>query len=454
MKNTVLWLAVIFVAAAPALSQVNYYPLHYFLGGGTDGGLPTGDLLIDSAGNIYGTTTAGGASYDSGFDSCPQGCGTVFELSPESNGGYSYAVLYSFCATSALCPDGAYPQAGLVIDQSGNLYGTTLEGGSEQSGTVFELSPPSLPGGAWTEAVLHSFCTTYSCTDGYFPYSKLVLDEQGVLYGTASAGGSSTNCRGGCGTVFRLTPPPAPGGYWKESEIYTFCSPPNRGHCPDGSTPMVGLTVGKAGVLYGTTRYGGISYSEGSGTIFKLSHGPSGWTESVVLTFPRAENSVGELALDPEGRIYAVSVRDSGTLVRVDPENGVTRTFQVVYPNFDEIVTSGPFVDSTRKVVFVTPSALQGGEFAYQATLEIAPPGQETPIVSFCGFFGGCGPTSTLVEDTFGNLYGVTEYGGEDDCTGPLFNGCGVVFEVRLSTSSRGQMSSAPDSSRNRDTSP
>lgn len=449
MKTAALWLAMTFVAALPALSQVNYYPLHYFLGGGTDGGLPTGDLLIDSAGNIYGTTTAGGASYDSGFDSCPQGCGTIFELSPEGNGAYSYAVLYSFCVTSALCPDGSYPQAGLVIDQSGNLYGTTLEGGSEQSGTVFELSPPSLPGGAWTETVLHSFCTHYSCTDGYFPYSKLVLRDDGALYGTASAGGSSTNCRGGCGTVFQLTPPSKPGGEWKESEIYTFCSAPNRGHCPDGSTPMVGLTRGKAGVLYGTTRYGGISYSEGSGTIFKLSHGPSGWTESVVLTFPRAENSVGELALDPEGRIYAVSVRRNGTLVRVDPENGDTLAFEVGSQDY-EIVTSGAFVDPARNVVFVTPSALQGGEFAYQALLEIASPTQQTPIVTFCGFFGGCGPTSTLVEDASGNLYGVTEYGGDNDCTEPNFSGCGVVFEVTLSSASRGQMSSAPDSDRGR----
>jgi len=439
VKTAALWLAVTFVTALPALSQVDYYPLHYFLGGGTDGALPTGDLMIDSAGNIYGTTTAGGAGYDNGFGNCLQGCGTVFELSPEGNGGYSYAVLYGFCATSALCPDGSYPQAGLVIDQSGNLYGTTLQGGSEQSGTVFELSPPSLPGGAWTETVLHSFCTHYSCTDGYFPYSKLVLRDDGALYGTASAGGSSTNCRGGCGTVFQLTPPSKPGGEWKESEIYTFCSAPNRGHCPDGSTPMVGLTRGKAGVLYGTTRYGGISYSEGSGTIFELSHGPDGWTESIVLTFPRAENPVGELALDPEGRIYAVSVRDSGTLVRVDPENGDTRVFQVVYQNFDEIVTSGAFVDPTRKVAFVTPSALHGGVDVYQSMLEIAPPGQETPIVFFCGDFGGCGPTSTLVEDTSANLYGVTEYGGEDNCSTPLFNGCGIVFEVTLSPGSQRQ---------------
>lgn len=452
MKNTALWLAVIFAAAAPAFSQVDYQALHYFEGGGVDGGLPTGDLLIDSAGNIYGTTTVGGASYDSDFDSCPQGCGTIFELSPESNGGYSYAVLYSFCATFALCPDGSYPQAGLVIDQSGNLYGTTLEGGSEQSGTVFELSPPSLPGGAWTETVLHSFCTTYSCTDGYFPYSKLVLDEQGVLYGTASAGGSSTNCRGGCGTVFQLTPPSEPGGHWKESEIYTFCSTPNRGRCPDGSTPMVGLTPGKGGVLYGTTRYGGVSYSQGSGTIFALSHGPNGWTESLVLAFPTAENSVGELAIDAEGRIYAVSVRGNGTLIRVDPQDGDTRAF--LLNTRDEIVTSGAFVDPARKAVFVTPSAMEGGEFANQALLEITSPTQQTPIVTFCGSFGGCGPTSTLVEDTSGNLYGVTEYGGNDDCTAPLFNGCGVVFEVTLSTSSRGQMSSAPDSNWDRDTSP
>jgi uncharacterized repeat protein (TIGR03803 family) len=166
--------------------------LHSFNDVGTDGFFPVAGLLIDAAGNLYGTTTGGGAN---------GGGGTVFELTPQSGGNWTETVLHSFAGGPN---DGADPAAGLIFDAAGNLYGTTFMGGSDTSGcqsdgcgTVFELTPQS--GGNWTETVLHSFSD--DGTDGTSPYASLLLDAEGNLYGTTAAGGAQ-----GYGTVFEVTP--------------------------------------------------------------------------------------------------------------------------------------------------------------------------------------------------------------------------------------------------------
>jgi len=168
--------------------------LHSFLGATGDGATPAGNLILDGGGNLFGTTTEGGTKSNgcSGGDG-PAGCGTVFELSP-SNGNWTETILYEFTNANG---DGSYPEGGLVEDPAGNFYGTTLHGGtsSEGYGTVFELTPAT--GSGWTESILCSF----TGTNGEWPYSNLILDAAGNLYGTASGGGVA-----GYGAVFEITP--------------------------------------------------------------------------------------------------------------------------------------------------------------------------------------------------------------------------------------------------------
>jgi uncharacterized repeat protein (TIGR03803 family) len=148
---------------------------------------------MDKSGHLYGTTPLGGS----------HGSGTVFELTPNAaRTDWIETVLYSFCADN--CIDGDSPQAGLIMDKSGHLYGTTLVGSSgidgTQAGTVFELTPNAARTD-WIETVLHSFCAEAGCTDGSRPYAGVIMDEWGHLYGTTWAGGADDN-----GTVFELKP--------------------------------------------------------------------------------------------------------------------------------------------------------------------------------------------------------------------------------------------------------
>jgi uncharacterized repeat protein (TIGR03803 family) len=159
-----------------------------------DGAGPLCRLGFDAAGNLYGTTAAGGDT---------NSYGTVFELSPPSAPGdpWTETILYEFNGD-----DGYNPRAGVVFDKAGNLYGTTFEGGAmlHAYGTVYELKPPALPGGAWTHETLYAFT---GATDGRAPYAALVLDPIGNLYGTTSEGGLSDGCHFlGCGVVFEVEP--------------------------------------------------------------------------------------------------------------------------------------------------------------------------------------------------------------------------------------------------------
>src|ERR1019366_9536867 len=230
--------ATLFVTSTWA--QTHEQVLHSF-GNGTDGANPQAGLIVDAAGNLYGTTVGGGT----------YGYGTVFELTPNGSGGWTEKVLYSFCS-QAYCPDGSEPYAGLIFDAVGNLYGTTLDGGTNWfGGTVFELTPAG--GGSWTETVLHSF--NKNGTDGANPYAGLIFDAVGNLYGTTEEGGTY-----GYGTVFELTP--AAGGVWTEKVLHNFN---NNG--TDGGTPYAGLIFDAARNLYGTTAGGGTYYS---GTVFRV----------------------------------------------------------------------------------------------------------------------------------------------------------------------------------------
>jgi uncharacterized repeat protein (TIGR03803 family) len=198
-----------------------------------DGDTPSGGVVFDAAGNLYGVTPVGGDSAK-----CPRndGCGTVFELTPNSNGTCTESVLHNFTNGA----DGGFPVEGVIFDTTGNLYGAAGEGGNlscnppNGCGTVFKLTPH--PNGTWTESVLHTFAVSG-------PNGGQIFDAAGNLYGTTAFGGSA-----GDGTVFKLAP--GSGGRWVYSVVSIFFGNP-------ASYPNPYLVLDKAGNLYGTTHFCG-----------------------------------------------------------------------------------------------------------------------------------------------------------------------------------------------------
>ncbi len=241
--------------------------LHSF--DGIDGWLPSGGVIFDAAGNLYGTTQQGGSGQCDLHSPHVTGCGTVFELSPQEDGSWTFTTLHNFNDDGA---DGIRPLAGLIFDKAGNLYGTTYEGGAAcftvGCGTIFELSPAT--GGSWTEKILHSF----SGRDGVAPYDSLIFDAVGNLYGTTLAGGAFK-----AGTVFELIPKGTTG--WTESVLYDFNS--GSGEPQGAASPYASLVFDAAGNLYGTTFEGGSNHT---GAVFELTHNSDGsWTETVLHYF-------------------------------------------------------------------------------------------------------------------------------------------------------------------------
>lgn len=270
----------------------------YSFTGGRDGRNPVGPLIFDNAGNLYGTAQYGGV-----------GCGVIFELSPPTQGTtWTESVLHIFnCKTND-----SYPTAGLVFDQTGNLYGTT-------SGTAFQLSPPAAPGGSWTYTVLHKFGGADK-PDGGQPNGNLILDQAGNLYGTAYSGGAFV-CSigpGPCGLVFELLRPTQLGGSWEEKVLYDFSD------VPDGSYPAAGVIFDNKGNLYGNTTSGGTGpctdgegLTIGCGTAFELSPtSKGGWTERVLYNFRPSEDSPGNpFVFGADGSLYGTAAYDVFRLI-------------------------------------------------------------------------------------------------------------------------------------------
>jgi uncharacterized repeat protein (TIGR03803 family) len=270
--------------------------LHSFKGG-YDGAYPEAGLIADGKGNLYGTTQAGGgAAY------CGGGCGTVFRISRSGK----EEVIYAFAGS----PDGAYPAAGLVADRAGNLYGTTLGGGLQSNycgigcGIAFELSPSG--GSTWSETVIHAFVGGGS--DGINPAAGLTADGAGNFYGTTTLGGNLKDCiaAAGCGSVFELSP--AQNGAWSEVVVYAF-----KGGS-DGSTPYAGLIRDGGGNFYGTTFEGGLSncpYSSGCGTVFRIS---ARGHENVLHAFAGAtgDGANSQSALYADGKGTLIGTTDAG----------------------------------------------------------------------------------------------------------------------------------------------
>lgn len=367
----------IFLLVTGALAANKFKTLHTFTGG-KDGGSPEGSLILDQAGNLYGTTAYGG---DVNSTSCTYGCGVVFKLTPKTGGGWTETALHRF--TGGV--DGAHPSARLIFDTAGNLYGTTFWGGnvsycsSNGCGVVFKLSPKM--GGGWTESVLYTFT---GGVNGSNPAANLIFDQAGNLYGTTLLGGNPWQCENsGCGVVFKLVP--QAGGGWTEDVLYAFCSLTN---CADGANPYLGgLVFDQAGNLYGTTEEGGASTNKG--TVFRLIPNSDGsWSESVLYSFcpvkPCRDGRSPEFGLtfDQAGNLYSTATwggsSDKGVVFKLAPNADGTWTRSVIY--------------------------------------------------SFAGGTDGAYPSAGLIFDTAGNLYGTTSWGGNlSQCQG---GGCGVVFKL------------------------
>ncbi len=258
-------------------------------GSSTDGYQPASPLVLDASGKLYGTTSGGGRF----------GGGMVFELMPQGNGTWRENVLHNFINNNR---DGAESYAGLTFDAAGNLFGTTCVGGANNEGTVFELSPAA--GGAWSEKVIYSFRGKVNhFADGWCPQAGVAFDAAGNLYGTTAYGGPGNNY----GIVFQLSP--LPGGGWKETIIHSF----NKDGV-DGYLPLGNLAVDSAGSVYGVTHNGGPS---DYGTVFKLTASGSGWTETILHDFNNdgadGYYPVGGLILDGAGDIFGTTSR-GGTL--------------------------------------------------------------------------------------------------------------------------------------------
>jgi uncharacterized repeat protein (TIGR03803 family) len=248
----------------------------------SDGYQPVSELYFDHAGNLYGTTQLGGGGVN-----CPNGngCGTVFELTPNSNGTWTKSTLYAFQGVGS---DGTFPMTGVVLDQAGNIYGTTNQGGSGSCtrgcGTVFQLSPN---GSGWSETLLHNFANG---SDGENP-GQLTFDASGNLWGP------SQNV-----TLFELTP--QAGGGWQFSVQFTFDAQ-NTACCPNA------VTFDASGNVYGTLN----GDDEAPGRLYSLTPSGSGWNYNNLYSFNYAFNDqgfnpVGNVVLDSEGNIYGMNTNN------------------------------------------------------------------------------------------------------------------------------------------------
>jgi len=434
--------AMLTLAAFPAglaTTAQTYKVIHDFTSPGgsyrfADGANPTANLTFDAHGNLFGVTSAGGDNNNTG---CSFGCGTVFELSPTSAGGWKETVLHRFHGSIVgNNNDGAGPQAGLVFDSAGNLYGTTSQGGSGGNvGTVFELSPTS--SGGWTYSILYSF---KDGTDGATPLGKLVLDASGNLYGTAQGGGASL-----FGVVYKLSPGSA--GGWNESVLYSFTGG------SDGAYPNSGVIFDASGNLYGTTSYGGVASSySGFGVVFELSPNSGGWAESVLHTFNQTDGAVpeGSLIFDASGNLYGTAYQGGhlsqcsgagcGVVFELSPNLGggwtesVLHAFQGGNQGYPGYGGGNPFAGLT----FDTAGNLYGttayggrapGHMGVVFKLVPSSTGwTETVLHAFFGGTDGGEPIFGVTPDGAGNLFGTAFYGGiSSDCGG---NGCGVVYKI------------------------
>jgi uncharacterized repeat protein (TIGR03803 family) len=404
---SVIFVLALMWAQASLAAGVKYKVLYSFTGG-EDGIGPVGKLVFDANGNLYGTTTQGGGTSE--CHGAYQGCGIVFQLLPQTKGqwkenvlyrfpngasggvglsgslvldaegnvygaaywggstqtgsvfelmhkssGWDESTIYSFCSQG--CDDGENPVTGLIFDKSGDLLGTTADGGAYQSGVIYELMPDS---GSRTEKVLYNFCPTYPCESG-FESAGLIEDGNGNFFSSTSWGGDfSWPCApgAGCGVIYELKPE---SGSWDYSVLHSFFGP------TDGAFAGGGLVQDASGNFYGTTDGDG---AFGCGTVFRFSPGDKGGSYEVLYNL-RNGVTVGALTIDAAGNLYGANTGLTGT----------------------------------------TCQGAGGGEI-YKMS-----PAQGHWKYTTVYKFGeqGATPSSGLIQDKDGNFYGTTAVGGASD---------------------------------------
>ncbi|HSC17296.1 MAG TPA: choice-of-anchor tandem repeat GloVer-containing protein [Rhizomicrobium sp.] len=429
-----------------------------------DGSAPAGNLVRDSSGNLYGTTSQGGK----------HGAGTIFQLSPDGKGSWRQSTIYSFCSEDD-CADGATPQSTLIIDANGSLYGIAQAGGEDEgAGVGFKLERGA---DGWELIVIHNFCGADAPEDdcmggatpaGGFTYAGaaagLPYDGESPLYGASTEGGE-----GEAGIIYQLKPRKDNAREkdkeeWRISELYVFCAPdgvaarryaPNRagiheegGNCDDGKMPSGSLLVDGRGNLYGTTYFGGedANYEGGGGVVFELARDPvtKTWNESVLYKFcsvascrdGRAPH--GGLISDATGNLYGATQFgghncnngqfNCGAVFMVSPngEHSVSRVLHAFCSAADCADGATPqgalAMDETGNLFGAT---LNRGKNKGGVVYKLQPDGKLQVLHSFCGTkecSGGRYPNGVIL-DLKGQLFGVATAGGKK-------NG-GLIFQLQ-----------------------
>ncbi len=357
--------------------------------------------LTAANGMLYGASAAIGYN-----------CGNVFQLQPPKapGGAWTETVLYTFTGVNG---DACEPNGAPAVGAHGEIYGASSAGGTDLFGTVFELQPPAVPGGTWTETVLHSF-TAFS--DGGNPYTGVVVGPGGALYGTTSDGAGY-----GTGGVFKMEPPSTPGGAWSETILYSFGI---YGSSGDVATP-VSLIMSGQGALYGTAIQGG-AYYVGAALEVAPPAAPGGaWTETVLYSFQgyRDGSTPNWVTVPIGGVIYGATI--GTTTIGGYPANfGVSSAFQLSPPSspggswtktilrlFSDRDSDGAVADSNLIVrngnlygtVFFAPS----GGAVYELKPPASPGGAWTTVILH-NFTDGQTPGGALVMDKNGAIYGTT----------------------------------------------
>jgi uncharacterized repeat protein (TIGR03803 family) len=362
----------------------------------TNGAFPAAALVQASDGNLYGTTSGGGAFGEY--------VGTVFEIAPTG----TLTTLHSFCS-EVNCTDGFQPEAPLVQAIDGDLYGTTAAGGAYGRGTVFKITP----GGTLT--TLYSFGAQSG--DGVAPYAGLVQATDGNFYGTTLLGGANY-----AGTVFKITP------RGKLTTLYSFCS---QSGCTDGQYTYGALVQGTDGDFYGTTQYDGVY---GGGTVFKMTY--SG-TLTTLYSFGSQDgdgaNPIVGLLQAANGDFYGTTVYGGangyGTVFKITPSGALTTLHSFDYT--DGEYASAALVQATDGNFYGTTEAGGANSVCIDGcgtVFKITPSGTLTTVHSF-DMTDGAYPLAAVLQDTGGKLYGTTFDGG---VVATCSIGCGTVFSLSV----------------------
>lgn len=385
---------------------------------GTDGANVPAALIQGTDGSLYGVTENQGP-----------GAGTAFKIMPNGK----LITIHNFCSQTH-CTDGSFPNGSLILAVDGSLYGTTLYGGANNSGSVFQITP------AGKFNTLYSFCSAMNCSDGGAPLAGLVMGTNGNFYGTTSNGGAAAS-----GTVFEITPA------GKLTTLYSFC--PSGDSCPDGAYPWAPLTLASNGEFYGTTNAGG---SQGGGVVFAMT--PAGKVTTLYSfcsltnctdgSFPYAgmvQGSNGTLyGTTYYGGANCLNGGGCGTIYQMSLSGKLTTLYSFCsvggFQCSDGMFPVSGVVQATDGNLYGTTS--QGGNnnsgclsktVTCGTVFRITPQGTLTTLYDFCSQSGcrdGGSPRANLVQSTNGIFYGSTFLDGDAACVGG--EGCGTVFALSM----------------------